>query len=130
VSARTLAVGDRIVVFGGYDVDPDWLAESPGGYAGTVIEFIPGQNEHPAAVVALDEELVLPAGAGAVLGEPVSGRYLVLELGHRGDNWATSTPRIHVELCQHRPPPRRWQDRPKGAWVESHATYQCTDPGR
>jgi hypothetical protein len=121
--ARTLAVGDRIVVTGGYDMDPEWLASSPDGYTGTVVEFIPGQNKPPAAVIALDTELVLPVGAGAVRGTPVRGRYLVLELGLVGADWSTPTPRVHVELCEGRPPARPWQDRSQGPWVESHATY-------
>ena len=124
MTARALAVGDQIVVTGGYDMDPPWLAASPGGYTGTVVEFIEGQNEQPAAVVALEHELVLPAGAGAVRGTPVRGRYLVLELGHVGADWSTPTPRVRVELCEARPPTRRSQDRSQGAWVESHATYQ------
>ncbi len=66
--ARRLQVGDRVVVYGGYDMDLAWLAASPNGYSGEVVEFIPGQNSEPAAVIALDTELVLPEGAGAVRG--------------------------------------------------------------
>lgn len=119
-----LAVGDRVTVYGGYDMDPEWLADSASGYAGIVVEFIPGQNDRLAAVVELDAKLVLPDGAGAVKGMEVRGSFLVLELGHVGTTWATPTPRIHVELCADAPPPVRWQDRPQGAWVESHASYR------
>ncbi len=42
--ARRLRVGDRVVVYGGYDMDPAWLAASPNGYSGEVVEFVPGQN--------------------------------------------------------------------------------------
>jgi hypothetical protein len=118
-----LSVGDRVRVFGGYDMDPAWLVANPDGYLGTVVEFIPGQNEQPAAVVELDDELSLPHGGSAVSG-PVAGRFLVLELGHVDTDWATTRPRIYVELCPKRPPPRRWQDRSQGAWVELHATYE------
>jgi hypothetical protein len=65
-----LQVGDRVRVYGGYDYQPEWLAANPEGYAGRVVEFIPGQNQLPAPVIELDEELVLPAGAGAVTLEP------------------------------------------------------------
>ena len=123
-----LAIGDRVTVYGGYDMDPDWLAASAYGYAGHVIEFIPGQNDRLAAVVELDAELVLSDGAGAVRGQEVRGSFLVLELGHTGTTWATPTPRIHVELCENAPPSVRWQDRTRGAWVESHATYRITGP--
>jgi hypothetical protein len=122
--ARRLEVGDRVRVFGGYDMDPPWLAGHLNGYTGEVIEFIPGQNHQPAAVLQFDEELVLPEGAGAVDGREVRGRFVVLELGHVGTDWATPRPRIHVELCEGRPPPIRWQDRRQGAWVESLATYE------
>jgi hypothetical protein len=108
----------------GYDFEPAWLAANPEGYQGCVSNFIPGQSEQAAAVIVLDEELVLPAGAGAVTGSDVSGRYLVLELGHVGADWSTPRPRVHVELCDFEPEPKRWQDRRQGAWVESHATYR------
>jgi hypothetical protein len=121
--ARVLQVGDRVRVSGGYDMDPKWLAANREGYEGTVVAFIPGQNEQSAAVVHLDEELTLPEGAGAAH-ESVHGSHLVLELGHVGTDWSTPTPRVHVELCDGPPEPRAWSDRPQGAWVESHATYR------
>jgi hypothetical protein len=119
-----LQVGDRVWVGAGYDLDPSWLAANPDGYEGCVAAFIPGQNEQSAAVIVLDKELVLPLGAGAVTGSEVRGRYLVLELGHVGADWSTPKPRIHVELCDFEPEPKRWQDRRQGAWVESHASYR------
>ena len=121
---RQLAVGDRITVFGGYDMNPEWLAVSSTGYPGRVQAFVPGQNDRLAAVVELDSELVLANGAGAIRGQLVRGRFLVLELGHVGTTWSTREPRIHVELCEDAPPAVRWQDRARGAWVESHATYR------
>jgi hypothetical protein len=124
MSDSELRPGDRVRVFGGYDADPAWLAADPAGYRGEVIEFIPGQGNQPAAVVELDTQLVLPAGAGAVQGTEVRGRYLVLELGHVGADWATPTPRTHVELCDFRPIARSWEERTHGSWVESHATYE------
>ena len=123
MDAHVLAIGDRVIVDGGYDMEPAWLAASASGYAGSVIDFIPGQNDRPAAVIALDNELVLPNGAGAVRDREVRGRYIVLELGHVGTSWSTPRPRVHVELCVEAPPRVRWQDRPRGAWVESHASY-------
>jgi len=39
------------------------------GYPGTVVEFIPGQNQQRAAVIELDEELVLPTEPGRVADE-------------------------------------------------------------
>jgi hypothetical protein len=118
-----LEVGDQLVVGGGYDMNPGWLAVSEAGYQGRVVEFIPGQNATRAAVIELHEELVHPDGAGAVRGVEVRGDFLVLELGHSGADWSTPTPRVHVELCDFRPEAKRRQDRRQGAWVESHATY-------
>ena len=119
-----LKVGDRVIVGGGYDYEAAWLAASAEGYSGRVTAFIPGQNEQPAAVVELDEELVLPNGAGAVEAGEVRGGFLVLELGHVGTDWSTPTPRIHVELCDFEPEEASWAERRQGAWVESHATYR------
>jgi hypothetical protein len=97
------------------------------GYPGTVVEFIPGQNQQRAAVIELDEELVLPDGAGEGHGRELRGKFLVLELGHVGTDWATPRPRIHVELCEFHPEPKPWPERWQGTWVESHATYDYLD---
>ena len=115
-----LDVGDRIRVFGGYEMQPEWLAGAPEGYVGTVIEFLPGQGEQAAPLVELDVEADIPQLRD--LGR-VRGRYLVLELGHAGADWSTTRPRTHVELCDFRPEARPWKDRRQGAWVESHATW-------
>lgn len=118
--AHVLTVGDRVRVFGGYDQHPTWLADGS-GYVGTIVAFIPGQNENAAAVVRFDQAIVLP---------DARGEYAVLELGHMGTTWATPKPRIHVELCDFEPEARRWQDRRQGVWVESHATYDVVSTPR
>jgi hypothetical protein len=71
MTARALQVGDRIRVGGGYDYEVEWMAAAHGdfGYPGTVVEFIPGQNQQRAAVIELDEELVLPTEPGRVADE-------------------------------------------------------------
>lgn len=112
-----LAVTDRVRVSGGYDMDPEWLAGGD-GLLGTVFRFIPGQSDALAAVVRLDEELRLSRA---------TGRYAVLELGHVGSTWTEVLPRVHVELCDFEPEAVRWEDRHKGVWVESHATYEVLD---
>jgi hypothetical protein len=118
---KPLAVGERVQVGGGYHMEPSWLAANESGYYGRVIELIPGQNEQPAVVVKLDDELVLPDGAGAVRDREVRGRFLVLDLRDVGADWGGARFTVHVEVCAERPPPRVWGDRPQGAWVESHA---------
>jgi hypothetical protein len=136
--ARALRAGDRIWVGGGYDPDPGWMTAARGNdhaYRGTVAGFIPGQGvlsaafttPAKAAVIELDDEIVLPDGAGAMRGSEIRGRFLVLELGHEGTDWATPRPRIHVELCDFRPEPKPSKERRRGAWVESHATYDYLD---
>lgn len=100
-----------------------------GGYQGRVLDFIPGQNEKSAAVIELDDEIVLPAGAGASVGKEVRGHFLVLELAWQGTDWTSRPTRIHVEFCDFRPDSKRWQDRRRGVWVESHAIYEIVDEG-
>jgi hypothetical protein len=124
-----LRVGDRIQICGGYDYEPAWLVGQPVGYVtGTVAAFIPGQNDQPAAVVTLDEELVLPGGAGEATGRIGRGRFVVLELGHGGTDWSTPEPRVHIELCAEMPANKHWDDRLQGFWVEPHATWRWDVP--
>jgi hypothetical protein len=127
--SRTLQVGDRVWVGGGYDSDAAWMTAAGDdlGYRGSVLEFIPGQNVQPAPVIELDDEIILPEGAGAAQGKEIRGTFLVLELATRGSDWATRRPRIHVELCDFQPESRPWEERRKGVWVESHATYDYID---
>jgi hypothetical protein len=116
-AAGGLSVGDRVRLFGGYNQEPEWL----GGRAevfGVVERFIPGENQEPAAVVRLDEELTVGEARGG---------WVVLELGWVGTDWTTSESRIHIELCDFDPEPQRKQERRQGAWVESHATYRIVD---
>ena len=109
----TLQVGDRVRVGGGYDAGSTWL---PAGQwrAGTLVEFIPGRNDTPNAVIKLD---------APIAAEGVTGDILVLKLRYVGANW-DSTETVHVELCDFRPEPKKWEDRRQGKWVESHATYE------
>jgi hypothetical protein len=112
---RPLAQGQRVRVFGGYDTNPAWLKDDPDGYEGVVVEFIPGRNELPAAVVALD----VPLFAGGI-----EGGIVVLEQAWEGIRWGQTSPRVHVELCDFEPEHARWQERRRGAWIESHATFE------
>ncbi len=108
-----LQIGDRVRLSGGYDMEPAWLSGMP-FIQGTVMGFIPGQNDRPAAVITLD---------APITAEGKSGDTLVLKLRYAGAEWA-STETVHVELCDFPPEPKRWQDRRQGKWVESHATYR------
>jgi len=108
-----LDIGDRLQIGGGYDMEPQWL-DGRRYYSGTVKALIPGQNDMPAVVVALDKDALF---------ENYSGKYLVLELRYAGAAWV-ETGTVHVELCDFEPEAKPWQDRKQGKWVESHATYR------
>jgi hypothetical protein len=115
-TGRALRVGDRIRVFGGYAADPPWLHGGV-GYLGTVEGFIPeGEADvQLAAVVRLDEDITV---------DSVRGQVVVLHLAWLGTDWATLRPRVHVDLCDFDLSSLGWQERPHGAWAESHATYK------
>lgn len=117
----SVELGRRIRLSGGYDFEPAWLDKRP-WLEGEVAAWIPGQNREEACVVALDELLT---AEGLVRGrrEEVRGRYAVLQLRYEGATWE-DTGVVHVELCEEMPQPKAWPDRPVGAWVESHATYE------
>lgn len=107
-----LQAGDRMRLSGGYSFEPAWLA-GEASVEGMVAEFIPGQNNRPAAVIKLD---------APITAEGITGDVLVLELRYADATWEAKGV-IHVELCDFPPEPRRWRDRRQGKWVESHATY-------
>jgi len=109
----TLNVGDKIRLSGGYDMEPKWLA-GKNFHSGTVTEFIPGQNQTPAAVVKLDAPITF---------DETTGDIVVLELRYEGAKWAEKEI-VHVELCNFIPEPASWKFRKQGKWVESHASYK------
>lgn len=119
-------IGDRVRLFGGYDMEPKWL-NGKRSIEGVVLKWIQGQNANPACVVNLDEELT---ATGDVHGRSrtVTGRYVVLESRYAGQSWRERGT-VHVELCDSEPPDLRWQQRDAGAWVESHASYEVISPG-
>jgi hypothetical protein len=80
---------------------------------GTVVSFIPGQNQEPAAVVRLDKPMIHGA---------ISGDILILELRYSGSTWLDHGT-VHVEFCDFLPEPRSWRERRQGVWVESNATF-------
>ena len=108
---QTLHVGDRVRLSGGYDMEPNWL-RGQSFYLGILTDFIPGQNDTPAAVVDLDEPITI---------DELTGNILVLELRYVGAEWRTRAT-VHVELCDFIPEPKSWKYRRQGKWVESHAT--------
>jgi hypothetical protein len=110
-----LQVGDKIELSGGYDYDPLFLKNPPGTKrTGTVIQFIKGQNDTPAAVVRLNEEIT---------GKEITGDIAVLELRYEGQTWKDPSP-VHIELCDFLPKDTIWKDRKQGEWIEAAATVK------
>ncbi len=53
----------------------------------------------------------------------LTGNVVALELRYVGAEWSNQAI-VHIELCESMPQPKRWQERRKGKWIESHATYK------
>jgi hypothetical protein len=118
---RPLQVGDKIELSGGYDYDPIYLKNPQAtNRSGTVIQFIKGQNEEPAAVVRLDQ---------TISGQQITGDVVVLELRYVGQTWQEPTP-VHIELCDFMPEDKPWKDRKQGEWVEAAATVKLIQPSK
>ena len=110
---QPLQVGDKIELSGGYDYDPLYLKNPPASArSGTVIQFIKGQNEAPAAVAKLDQK---------ISGQKITGDIVVLELRYVGQTWQEPTP-VHIELCDFMPEDKTWKERKQGEWLEAAAT--------
>lgn len=118
---RTLQVGDKIELSGGYDFDPIYLRKPQASKrGGTIIQFIQGQNIQPAAVVKLDQK---------ISGQKITGDIVVLELRHVGQTWQEPTP-VHIELCDFMPEDKAWKHRKQGEWVEAAATVKLIQPSK
>ncbi len=110
-----LAVGNRIELFGGYDMDPLYLKTPPNNKrTGVVLKFIKGQNENPAAVIQLDQK---------ISGQKITGDIVILETRYVGQTWEKPDP-VHIELCDFIPEDKAWKDRKQGEWVEAAASYK------
>lgn len=115
MSKHELKVGNRIELFGGYDYDPIFLSNPPAEKRfGKVIRFIKGQNNKPAAVVKLNEQIT---------GRKITGNIVVLELRYVEQNWSDPSP-VHIELCDFFPDDKEWKDRRQGEWIEAAATLR------
>ena len=112
-TSGVLGIGDRVRLSGGYSFEPAWLAGKE-FVNGTVVTFLPGQNDKAAALVKVTEPISY---------EGVTGDNLVLELRYVDAVWS-DTGVVHIELCDFAPEAAPWQDRSKGKWAESHATYK------
>jgi hypothetical protein len=127
------AVGDQVLVTGGYERYPDWL-QGGEGYIGTISEV-----RDKFAVVELATELTLPSIVredpawriwGRKLDDPdriasPKGKWLLLRQGWVGSVWREPTDRLHVVICSERPTIAAAEvNEIYGAWVESHAVMR------
>jgi len=110
---RRLREGDRIRLSGGYEMEPKWLGGKD-AYLGRCLKFISGQSKQPAAVVELDETIAINS---------LSGNVVILELRYAGARWRKREI-VHLELCDFVPENKAWNDRKRGEWIESHASYE------
>jgi len=79
-------IGDKLLVTGGYDYDPNWL-KGKEGCVGKVIRFLwEGEERNKKLVLDLGEEFHTCE---------FSGRYLILFLRDPGSNWE-DTGVVHV----------------------------------
>jgi hypothetical protein len=127
---RAFRVGERVVVFGGYDMVPRWL-QGGSGYTGELVQ-IAGEW----AAVELDEPTeiageqpwrdlgdVLTGGSAECI--VARGRWLAIRLAYVDQTWEEPVRRIHVAVCSSCPDLNAV---PAGAgigvWVESHASMK------
>ena len=118
-----LTVGSRLVVSGGYDMDPEWL-RGMGAVTGSVEAWLERPGGPAACVVRLDSPLT---AAGDVHGrrESRTGDHLLLSPRYQGQGWDSDDRTVHVVLCEGRPAEDTFEAWfALGAWVESHATYE------
>lgn len=112
---RRLQIGDRLRLFGGYSMPPEWL-NGKEAYYGKVIKFIPGLYKKEDAVVQIDEELSFMGSRGKIL---------VLTLRYKGANWKKSEI-VHLHLFENIPQDDIWHnnDNWQKNHIESHASYR------
>jgi hypothetical protein len=111
-----LESGDRVLVSGGYDPEPEWLVGVE-GHAGTLERFSPQEDGSSAAIVRLDA----PTTAGEV-----TGGVLVMNLRNVGATWSSGAI-AHIHLCESDPETGSAENSPRCEWVESHASLRLLD---
>lgn len=114
-------VGTRIIVSGGYDFEPAWLAGEQ-RVVGQIVKWIPTKSAAGACVIKMD----LPLTAmGRRNGRPwqSTGGYLVLQLRSPGQDWGNAG-FVQVELCEAEPQDELWPQHTGKILLESHASYR------
>jgi hypothetical protein len=113
LTRRTLKVGDRVRIYGGYQVPPQWLGTAEAVY-GTVLAFVPSESapRRSDAVVRLEQPLAFMRARGNIM---------IMSLRYVNQRWRRHGV-VHLELYGAVPasPGERRED----AWIESHAKYE------
>jgi hypothetical protein len=127
------AVGDRVLVTGGYDQHPNWL-QGGEGYRGTIRDM-----RGESVVVELEAELTISSINRDELAWRIWGRkqddperiasphgtWLLLRQGWNGSVWNEPTDRLHVVLCLEEPTIAEFNlGQIYGTWVEGHAVMR------
>jgi hypothetical protein len=121
-AAKRLEPGDRIRLFGGYDMEPRWLGDRDCYYA-TVLGFFDNRiekrtgDERLSAAIEFDQPLSfegLEAKFGVILGR------------WEGQRWERKGV-VHVCLVEREISDSSQITKDNSRWMESHASYECLE---
>ena len=117
-----LRTGDRIKLFGGYDMDPRWLRDRDCHYA-TVLRFFDNRiekradDERLSAVIEFDERIGF---------EGLRGKFGVMLTRWEGQRWEDEGV-VHVHLIDREIADASEMTKDNSRWMESHASYERVD---
>lgn len=114
-----LALGDRIRLFGGYDMEPPWLRDRPEHYARVLSFFdneIEGRSDDSRISASIEfEHLITFKGVTGGFGH-IMGRWA-------GQEWEQSGV-VHAYLCKEPVSSAHDITESGSVWLESHASYE------
>jgi hypothetical protein len=116
---KKLKIGDRIKLYGGYDMDPPWVKDGDGYYARIVSFFdneIEGREDDSriSAAIEFDEELEI---------KNFKSRFGFILCRWEGQEWDTEGV-VHVHLSNKPVTAASDISGKTSIWVESHASYK------
>jgi hypothetical protein len=117
-----LEPGNRIKLFGGYDMDPPWLREHDSFHA-TVLKFFDNEienrkgDERLSAVIQFDDPVTF---------DGLEGKYGVILGRWEGQKWEKKGV-VHVHLLDREISGPSEITKDNSRWMESHASYECID---
>ena len=114
-----MKIGDRIRLFGGYDMEPQWL-QGRNEYFANVLSYLDNNDERRSvagqvsALIEFDESIEF---AG------ISGKYGLVDLRYSNQSWENSGP-VHVTLLKDKIDTINEKIKESSRWMESHAFYE------